>query len=86
MFAAMKLIGTIVQKLLLALIKAYRYFLSPLFASHCRFCPSCSEYALEAIELHGAIKGGWLTIKRLLRCHPFAKGGWDPVPPPDKRT
>ena len=80
----MKIINVLVGKPLLILIKAYRYLLSPLFASHCRFHPSCSEYALEAIELHGAIKGGWLSIKRLLRCHPFAQGGLDPVPPPDK--
>ena len=82
----MKIINAIVGKPLLLLIKAYRYLISPLLASHCRFHPSCSEYALEAIELHGAIKGGWLTIKRLLRCHPFAQGGLDPVPPSDKRT
>lgn len=76
----MKIIGKIIQKLLLAFIKAYRYLVSPLFASHCRYYPSCSAYAHEAISLHGTIKGLWLTIKRLLRCHPFAAGGLDPVP------
>ena len=81
MAAAMKIIGTITQKLLLVLIKTYRYLWSPLFASHCRFYPSCSTYALEAINSHGAIKGLCLTIKRLLRCHPFTSGGLDPVPP-----
>jgi len=62
------------------LIKIYRY-LSPLFPAHCRFYPSCSAYALEALTTHGAIKGGWLAIKRLLRCQPFSAGGLDPVPP-----
>ena len=72
------------KKILLFFIKAYRYLFSPLFASHCRFHPTCSAYALEAIQLHGAMKGSWLTIKRLSRCHPFSAGGLDPVPPPDK--
>ena len=79
----MKIIGTIAKKLLLVFIKAYRYLWSPLFASHCRFYPSCSAYALEAISLHGALKGLCLAIKRLLRCHPFASGGLDPVPQPN---
>ena len=81
----MKVIGTMVKKLLLLFIKAYRYLWSPIFPSHCRFHPTCSAYAVEAIKLHGTIKGLWLIIKRLSRCHPFAQGGLDPVPPPYKR-
>ncbi len=58
----------------------YQFFLSPWIGQHCRFTPSCSNYAITAITRYGAIKGTWLTIKRLLRCHPFCKGGEDPVP------
>lgn len=70
------------RKILTAVIQAYRYLISPLLGNHCRFYPSCSEYALEAIEKHGALKGGGLTLKRLCRCHPFHPGGCDPVPDP----
>lgn len=67
--------------LLINLIKFYRYFISPLLGpSKCRFYPSCSSYGLEAIQLHGAIKGSYLTLRRLLKCHPFHEGGVDPVP------
>lgn len=68
------------KHILIALIKFYRYFLSPYIGSSCRFHPTCSVYALEAIEKYGAAKGSWLGIKRLLRCHPFSPGGYDPVP------
>lgn len=69
------------KRLLLALIRFYRRFVSPAFPPLCRFSPTCSQYALEAIEKYGAWKGGWLTIRRLLRCHPFYKGDYfDPVP------
>ena len=65
----------------LALIRFYRKYLSPLTPPKCRFVPTCSQYALEAVEKYGAAKGGWLTLKRLLRCHPFYKGDhYDPVP------
>ena len=84
MVTTINIISVLIKKTLLLLIKSYQYLLSPLFSSHCRFYPSCSAYALEAIELHGTIKGLWLTIKRLLRCHPFAAGGLDPVPPDGK--
>lgn len=67
-------------RLLIGLVQFYRRFLSPLLPPSCRFTPSCSEYALEAISRHGALKGGWLTIRRLLRCHPWCPGGYDPVP------
>lgn len=66
--------------LLINLIKFYKIFISPLLPPRCRFYPSCSSYGLEAIQLHGAIKGSYLTIKRLLKCHPFHEGGIDPVP------
>jgi len=68
------------QKLLLALITFYQKALSPHFPSSCRFEPSCSRYAAEAIGKYGARKGGWLSIRRILRCNPFRPGGYDPVP------
>ncbi|HEY8218595.1 MAG TPA: membrane protein insertion efficiency factor YidD [Methylobacter sp.] len=66
--------------ILIAIIKFYKYFISPLFGNRCRFYPSCSSYSLEALQLHGAIIGSYLTLKRLLKCHPFHEGGIDPVP------
>jgi putative membrane protein insertion efficiency factor len=66
--------------LLIAIIKFYKYFISPLLGSNCRFYPSCSSYSLEALQRHGAITGSYLTLKRLLKCHPFHQGGIDPVP------
>jgi putative membrane protein insertion efficiency factor len=68
------------KRLLLALISAYQYLFRPWVGQHCRFTPRCSDYAREAIERHGALRGGWLTLKRLLRCHPLSRGGHDPVP------
>ncbi len=68
------------KTLILALIKGYSYAISPFLGQHCRFYPSCSSYALEAIETHGAVKGGWLALRRIGRCHPFHEGGCDPVP------
>jgi putative membrane protein insertion efficiency factor len=65
---------------LIAIIKFYKYFISPLLGNRCRFYPSCSSYSLEALQLHGAIIGSYLTLKRLLKCHPFHEGGIDPVP------
>lgn len=67
--------------LLIGFIRLYQRWLSPLLGRHCRFEPSCSQYAAEAIKLHGAIKGVGLAAWRLLRCQPFCKGGYDPVPP-----
>lgn len=64
------------------LIRAYRYCISPMLGPNCRFYPSCSCYAEEAIERHGALRGSVLTVRRLLRCHPWHPGGYDPVPPP----
>jgi uncharacterized protein len=68
------------QWLLLALVQLYRIFLSPFLGGACKFYPSCSQYAQEAIALHGAKRGSWLALKRLGRCRPFTKGGFDPVP------
>ncbi|HJM51648.1 MAG TPA: membrane protein insertion efficiency factor YidD [Alphaproteobacteria bacterium] len=68
--------------LLRALVMAYRYLLSPLLPAGCRYAPSCSEYALEALARHGGWRGGWLALRRILRCHPLAGWGYDPVPPP----
>ena len=69
------------KTVLLALIRFYRKCISPCTPPSCRFSPTCSQYGLEAIEKYGALKGGWLTVKRLCRCHPFYKGDWyDPVP------
>jgi len=62
------------------LIRAYQLALSPLLGPRCRFYPSCSHYAIEAIESHGALRGTWLSAKRICRCHPFNPGGFDPVP------
>lgn len=72
------------QIILIWIIKAYRYLLSPWLGMHCRFHPTCSCYAIEAIERFGAIKGSWLMLRRLVRCHPFCDGGLDPVP--EKKT
>ena len=68
------------RALAIALVRAYQMFLGPLLPAVCRFHPSCSQYALEALERHGAWRGGWLTVRRLARCHPFHPGGFDPVP------
>lgn len=67
------------------LIRGYQLFISPLFPPTCRHVPTCSSYAMEAVEKHGAIKGSWLSLKRLLRCHPWGSSGWDPVPEPGSR-
>jgi uncharacterized protein len=71
------------RQVLMGLIRVYQWTLSPLLGPRCRFYPSCSCYAHTAIERYGAVRGTWLGAKRLLRCHPFAEGGYDPVP--DKR-
>ncbi len=68
------------KTLLLSLIHFYRKFISPLKPPTCRFYPTCSQYSLEAIQVHGAVKGSWLSIKRIAKCHPLHPGGYDPVP------
>ena len=67
------------KKLFLLLIQFYRLFISPLKPPSCRYIPTCSEYAMIAVEKYGPGRGGWMAVKRILRCHPFHKGGYDPV-------
>ncbi len=67
-------------RLLIWLVRVYQLALSPLLGSNCRFTPTCSQYAIEALKAHGAIHGIWLTVRRVLRCHPWHPGGHDPVP------
>jgi putative membrane protein insertion efficiency factor len=71
------------KRFLLGILALYRYWLSPaihsIFPSSCKFQPTCSRYASEAIELHGAWRGGWMALRRVMRCHPFSRGGFDPV-------
>lgn len=76
---------SVVRKIVQAPIYFYRRFISPLKPPTCRFYPSCSLYALEAIEEHGVVRGGWLAVRRIARCHPFHPGGYDPVPPNPRR-
>lgn len=76
---------TLPQNALIAFVKVYRLIVSPLYGNVCRYYPSCSAYGLESITVHGALKGLSLTVRRILRCHPWATGGLDPVPP-GKRT
>ncbi|MEV4251908.1 membrane protein insertion efficiency factor YidD [Spirillospora sp. NPDC049652] len=66
---------------LILLVRGYRRFLSPLLGQQCRFQPTCSAYGLKALQEHGALRGSWLTVRRIARCHPFNPGGYDPVPP-----
>ena len=81
----MAAIGTVMRAVLIALIRAYQWFISPLLGPHCRFYPSCSQYAREAIERHGTLRGSGLALRRLLRCHPWHPGGVDPVPEPSPK-
>lgn len=68
------------SRILIALVHVYRWCLSPLLGQNCRFYPSCSQYALDALRQHGGLRGSWLSLRRLLRCHPWHAGGYDPVP------
>lgn len=74
------MIRSIPKRIMLGMIRFYRRCISPLFPPCCRFVPTCSAYALEAVEKYGALKGGYLALRRILRCHPFHPGGYDPVP------
>ena len=75
------------RRLLILSVRSYKYLISPFLGQCCRFYPSCSSYAIDAIETHGTMRGGWLALRRLLRCHPWHEGGVDPVPEPnEKRT
>ncbi|RKY03948.1 membrane protein insertion efficiency factor YidD [Candidatus Poribacteria bacterium] len=67
-------------RIAIGILRIYQLFISPLFPPSCRFYPTCSQYAVEAIGRHGVLRGGWLSLKRLLRCHPFSPGGYDPPP------
>lgn len=69
------------KKILISVIRFYRRHISPHLPAMCRFYPTCSQYAIEAIEVHGAFKGGFLALFRILRCNQFSRGGYDPVPP-----
>jgi putative membrane protein insertion efficiency factor len=76
-----KSIKRLPSAVLMTFVRFYQLVISPMLGPRCRFHPTCSEYAIEALRVHGAIKGSWLTIKRLSRCHPMSPGGIDPVPP-----
>ena len=73
------------RKVLISLIRVYRYLLSPLLGPSCRYYPTCSQYAQEAIEMHGVLRGSWLSLKRVGSCHPWHEGGYDPVPGSEHR-
>ena len=70
---------SIAQRGLLILLRGYKWAVSPMFPPACRYVPTCSEYAMEAVERFGALRGGWMAVGRVLRCHPFVRGGFDPV-------
>jgi hypothetical protein len=71
---------------LIFLVRFYQATLSPVLGGQCRFFPTCSEYSIEALRVHGALRGSWLSLRRLLRCHPFGGHGYDPVPPADDQN
>jgi putative membrane protein insertion efficiency factor len=75
----------VITRALIALVRFYQRALSPLKGPTCRFHPTCSHYAIEALQTHGVLRGLWYALRRLLRCQPFARGGFDPVPPPRVR-
>jgi len=74
------------NRLLVWLLRGYQLLVSPMLGPSCRFYPSCSNYAIEAVKVHGAARGGWLALSRVCRCHPWNAGGVDPVPPPSSPT
>jgi uncharacterized protein len=76
---------SVAARVLVTPIRFYQRFIGPLIPPSCRFTPSCSEYAVQALRAHGAVRGVWLTVRRLLRCAPWHPGGWDPVPPPRRQ-
>ena len=78
-------VSRLLRGVLRVLIRGYQLGISPLLGPRCRFYPSCSHYALEALAVHGLRRGGWLALRRILRCHPWHPGGLDPVPPPPSR-
>ena len=76
----MRFVRELPKRMMLALLRFYKREISPMLPDACRFRPTCSEYAMQAIQKYGALKGGYLAIRRILRCHPFNPGGYDPVP------
>lgn len=80
MTALVRAVGQLPRQLLILLVRGYQLFISPVLPPSCRFSPSCSQYTLEALRRYGALKGCWLGLRRLVRCHPFNPGGFDPVP------
>ena len=78
--ALLSLMASLMKRFILGLIRLYQRTLSPLLPSACRFYPTCSRYGYEAIDRYGVMRGGWLAVKRVARCHPFNPGGFDPVP------
>jgi len=84
--AALVWVGRLPALIVVTLLRVYRAVVSPMYGQTCRFYPSCSAYALEAVEVHGVLRGGWLALRRLGRCHPWNPGGVDPVPPAKGRA
>lgn len=81
-----KNLNFMIKKIIFLCIKFYQKFISPFLGKNCRFIPTCSSYTYEAIEIHGIIKGLYLGIKRIMKCHPYNKGGYDPVPPKNNKV
>jgi putative membrane protein insertion efficiency factor len=79
-YCGSKVISTVLSGAILWLIRFYRYFISPVMPGECRFYPTCSKYALEAVEKHGAVRGSIISVMRIMKCHPWHPGGYDPVP------
>lgn len=83
----LKLVTKILSVVLIFFVRMYQIFISPLFPPACRHVPTCSQYTIEALRIHGPLKGLWLAFKRIIRCHPWGTHGYDPVPPPkNKKT
>ena len=74
--------SSVLRRLAVLPVRIYQWTISPVLPPSCRFHPTCSAYAIEAVLTHGILKGGWLALRRILRCHPWSAGGYDPVPPP----
>ena len=80
LYGESKMISTFFRRVVQGLIRGYQLLLSPVLGNRCRFYPTCSSYMIEAVEIHGVLKGVWLGLRRLSRCHPYHEGGYDPVP------
>jgi len=78
--------GSVLARGAIATVIAYQWTIRPVIGAHCRFWPSCSDYAIDALRQHGAVRGGALAARRVLRCNPWHEGGWDPVPEPNRPT